>query len=337
MKIAFFELENWEEDFISKELVGHDLSFFDIPLTVDFNENLSEVEVLSTFIYSKINEPLLAKIPNLKFIATRSTGFDHIDLNLCKEKNIIVSNVPTYGENTVAEHCFALILTLSRRIISSVEKVRRGDFSLDDLRGFDLKGKTLGLVGTGHIGKHVVRMAHGFEMDILGYDLKRDEELTKRYGLKYVTIEDLLKNSDIISLHLPDNQQTHHFINKERIDLMKKGAYLINTSRGGLIDTEALVHALDDGKLAGAGLDVLEEECNIKEERQILSKQFPKKCLLLDIANNILIKNDKVIVTPHNAFNSQEALMRILSTTLENIQSYISQKPTNLVLDDKGN
>ena len=150
-------------------------------------------------------------------------------------------------------------------------------------------------------------------------------------NLKYVPIKELLQNSDIITLHLPDNPQTHHFINKEKMGHIKKGAYLINTSRGGLIDTEALVNALTDGKLAGAGLDVLEEECNIKEERQILSKQFPKKCLLLDIANNILIKNEKVIIDPHNAFNFQEALLRILSATLENIQSYILKNPTNLI------
>lgn len=331
MTIAFFELEDWEKDYITKNLTDHELIFFKEPLTSDFNDDLSKVEVLSVFIYSKIDKNTLSKMPNLKFIATRSTGFDHIDVEACKEREIKVSNVPTYGENTVAEHCFALILALSRKIIPSVEKVRRGDFSLDGLRGFDLKGKTLGVIGTGNIGKHVVRMAHGFELNILGYDHKEDQELVTKYGLKYVSIEKLLQNSDIVTLHLPDNPQTHHFIDKEKISHIKKGAYLINTSRGGLVDTEALVNALSDGKLAGAGLDVLEEECNIKEERQILSKQFPKKCLLLDIANNILIKNEKVIVTPHNAFNSQEALLRILSATAENIQSYILKNPTNLI------
>ena len=331
MTIAFFELEDWEKDYITKNLTDQNLIFFGEPLTNDFADDLSKVEVLSVFIYSKIDKNTLSKMPNLKFIATRSTGFDHIDLRACKERDIKVSNVPTYGENTVAEHCFALILALSRKVIPSVEKVRRGDFSLDNLRGFDLKGKTLGVIGTGNIGKHVVRMANGFELQILGYDQKEDQELVTKYGLKYVPIEELLQNSDIITLHLPDNPQTHHFIDKEKMSHIKKGAYLINTSRGGLVDTEALVNALTDGKLAGVGLDVLEEECNIKEERQILSKQFPKKCLLLDIANNILIKNEKVIITPHNAFNSQEALLRILSTTAANIQSYILKNPTNLI------
>lgn len=331
MTIAFFELEEWEKDYITKNLAGHDLVFFEETLTNKFNGDLSKVEFLSIFIYSEINKNTLAKMPHLKFIATRSTGFDHIDLGACKERNIQVSNVPTYGENTVAEHCFALILALSRKIIPSVEKVRRGNFSLDGLRGFDLKGKTLGVIGTGNIGKHVTRMANGFELKILGYDREEDPELVKKYGLNYVPIEELLQNSDIVTLHLPDNPHTHHFIDKEKMDLMKKGAYLINTSRGGLIDTEALVNALEDGKLAGAGLDVLEEECNIKEERQILSKQFPEKCLLLNIANNILIKNEKVIITPHNAFNSREALQRILSTTTENIQNYILKNPKNLI------
>lgn len=331
MTIAFFELEDWEKDYITKNITDHDLIFFEESLTNDFTGDLSKVEVLSVFIYSKIDKNTLSKMPSLKFIATRSTGFDHIDIESCKEKNIKVSNVPTYGENTVAEHCFALILALSRKIIPSVEKVRRGDFSLDGLRGFDLKGKTLGVIGTGNIGKHVIRMANGFELQILGYDQKEDQELVTKYGLKYVPIEELLQNSDIVTLHLPDNPQTHHFIDKQKMSQIKNGAYLINTSRGGLIDTESLVNALNDGKLAGVGLDVLEEECNIKEERQILSKQFPKKCLLLNIANNILIKNEKVIVTPHNAFNSQEALLRILTTTTENIQSYILKKPKNLI------
>lgn len=331
MTIAFFELEDWEKDYINKNLTGHDILFFEEPLVDDFAGDLTKVEALSVFIYSKIDKNILAKMPNLKFIATRSTGFDHIDLVASKEKNIVVANVPTYGENTVAEHCFALILALSRKIIPAVDKVRKGDFSLDGLRGFDLKGKTLGVIGVGSIGEHVIRMAYGFELNILAYDLKPKKELIKKYNLQYLPLVELLQKSDIISLHLPDNPKTHHLIDKEKISQIKKGAYLINTSRGGLVDTEALIEALADGRLAGAGLDVLEEECNIKEERQILSKQFPKKCLLLDIANNILIKNEKVIITPHNAFNSEEALSRILSTTLENIEGYISQKPINLI------
>lgn len=331
MKLAFFEIEDWEKDYINENLKGHEAVFFEGPLTEEFSEDLSGVEAISVFIYSVINEKVLTKMPDLRFIATRSTGFDHINVQACKDRNIPVAYVPTYGENTVAEHCFALILALSRKIIPSVEKVRKGDFALDGLRGFDLKGKTLGIVGTGHIGKHVARMANGFEMNILGYDLTQDEELVNKYGLKYVSVEELLKNSDIVSLHLPYNEKTHHFIDKEKMELMKKDAYLINTSRGGLMDTEALVNALAEDKLAGVGLDVLEEECHIKEERQILSKHFPKKCLLLDIANNILIKNEKVIVTPHNAFNSKEALTRILATTVDNIEGYVSKKPVNLV------
>jgi D-lactate dehydrogenase len=331
MKIAFFEVENWEKEYINKHLLDDEIVFYDNPLAEDFTEDLSAIEAISVFIYSKIDQSVLGKLPNLKFIATRSTGFDHIDLKACQDRGIQVSNVPAYGENTVAEHCFAMILALSRKIIPSVEKVRQGDFSPDGLRGFDLKGKIIGVIGTGHIGAHVVRMAHGFQMNILGFDLQKNKELVDKYALKYVTAEELLQNSDIITLHLPYNQKTHHFLDKQKIALMKQGAYIINTSRGGLVDTNELVKALQEEKIAGAGLDVLEEECNIKEERQILSKQFPKKCLLLNIANNMLIKNTKVIVMPHNAFNSQEALMRILATTIENLKSFAKGNYANLV------
>jgi D-lactate dehydrogenase len=265
-------------------------------------------------------------------ITTRSTGFDHIDLAGAKEKKIIVCNVPFYGENTVAEHTFALILALSRRLPESVDRAKKGDFSLDGLRGFDLKGKTLGIVGLGHIGQHVARIAKGFEMKVVAYDLKQDKKLAKEMGFNYASLEELLSKSDIITLHAPYNKTTHHLINSENINLIKKGAYLVNTARGALIQTEALLKSLSIGVLAGAGLDVLEEECFIKEEAQLLSKEFPKTCDLKTVLrNHILLQQKNVIATPHNAFNSNEALMRILDTTVLNIKSFIKNKPINKV------
>ena len=332
MKIAFFEIEDWEKEYIKSGLENQEVSFFEEPLSEDNFESAKDCQIISPFIYSQIDENVLGKLPELKMIATRSTGFDHINLASAKKDNITVCNVPFYGENTVAEHTFALILSLSRKLFDSVERARKGDFSLEGLRGFDLKDKTLGIVGMGHIGLHVARIAKGFEMNVLAYDLNQDKKMAKNIGFNYVNFEDLLSKSDIITLHAPYNKATHHLINSGNINLIKRGAYLINTARGGLIETDALLKALSDGILAGAGLDVLEEECFIKEEAQLLSKEFPKTCDLKTILqNHILLQQQNVIITPHNAFNSQEALMRILDTTIDNISAFIKGKPINEV------
>ena len=289
-------------------------------------------KIISPFIYSHVNNDILQKLLDLKMIATRSTGFDHIDVQSAKDKKITVCYVPFYGENTVAEHTFALILALSRRLIDSVERARKGDFTLDGLRGFDLKDKLLGIIGMGHIGIHVARIAKGFEMKVLAFDPKEDKKIAKKIGFEYTDLKDLLSKSDIITLHTPDNKETHHLINLENISSIKKGAYLINTARGGLIETQALLEALSNETLAGAGLDVLEEECFVKEEAQLLSKEFPKTCDLKTVLqNHILLQQKNVIITPHNAFNSQEALMRILDTTAENITGFMAGKLKNVV------
>ena len=279
-----------------------------------------------------MDKDVLQKLPDLEMIATRSTGFDHIDIQTAGANKVVVCNVPFYGENTVAEHTFALILALSRKLFDSAERARKGDFTLDGLRGFDLKDKMLGIIGLGHIGFHVARIAKGFEMKVLAYDVKEDKKLAKKIGFEYSSLENLLANSDIITLHAPYNEKTKHLINSENIKKIKKGACLINTARGGLIETQALFKALSDGTLAGAGLDVLEEECFIKEEAQLLSKEFPKTCDLRTVLqNHILLQQKNVIITPHNAFNSNEALMRILDTTVENIKSFAAGKPQNIV------
>jgi len=332
MKIAFFEAKPWEQEYIKNQLKDIDVVFFDQKLSVENADLAKDAQVISGFVDSQISKEMLAKLPNLKMIATRSTGFDHIDMQACKEKNIIVCNVPFYGENTVAEHTFALILDLSRKIHESIEQVKKEGFSIGGLMGFDLMGKTLGIVGTGHIGMHVARIAKGFEMNVVAFDAKPDKKLAKKLGFAYVTLEDLLKNSDIITLHLPLNAHTEHIINSSNAKLIKKGAYLINTARGGLIETAALVDALAKGIIAGAGLDVLEEECYIKEEEELLSSDFSKKCDIRTLLqNHILMEKSNVVITPHNAFNSKEALERILDTTVGNIQSFSKNKPTNLV------
>ena len=332
LKITFFEIEPWEIDYLKSKLKSFDLVFFEEKITPERLKKIPGVDILSPFIYSAINKKILNFLKSLKLIATRSTGFDHIDLETCKERNILVSNVPSYGENTVAEHTFALILALSRKIYPSLEKTKRGDFSLENLRGFDLKGKTLAVVGVGNIGRHVIRIAKGFEMNILAFDAGKDQKFAQEFDFKYVPLSYLFRNSDIITLHVPYNKSTHHMINLKTLKLFKKGCYLINTARGGICDTTALLEGLRQGIFAGLGLDVLEEECFIKEERELLTSVFKKtRDLKAALENHILINQPNVIITPHNAFNSKEALQRILDTTAENIKAFSAGRPVNLV------
>jgi len=331
MKIAFFEIKNWEKHFLKKRLKEHSLKFYKEPLSAGHIQEIKDFDIVSVFIYSKIDKQIIQKLPKLKLITTRSTGFDHIDLKECKKRKITVCNVPFYGENTVAEHTFALILSLSRNIHKAYIRTLRENYTIEGLKGFDLKGKTLGVIGTGHIGLHVIKIAKGFGMNVLAYDVNKNKFLAEVLGFEYVPLEELLKKSDIITLHVPYNKFTHHLINKNTIKLIKKGAILINTSRGGVVDTDALIEALDKKILAGAGLDVLEGEELIKEEKQLLYDKNKIKVLGNLFKDHILLSKDNVVFTPHIAFYSQEALERILETTVQNIIAFLSGNLQNTV------
>ena len=333
MKVVFFETASWERRYLTKALKPLRLSiqFVAEPLTDSSLSRAQGASVLSVFIYSTLTAALIKRLRGVRLIATRSTGFDHIDLKTCATRKIQVANVPAYGENTVAEHTFALILSLSRNVHKAYVRTVKGDFSLTGLQGFDLKGKTIGVVGAGRIGMHVIKMAKGFGMRVLAYDTRKDPFLSEVLDFRYVSLPELLKQSDIISLHLPYMQATHHLINRERFRVMKRGALLINTARGGLVDTNALVWALDQGIVGGAGLDVLEGEELVKEERQLLEKDFPKERLITALKNNILLHRENVVITPHIAFDSREALQRILDTTVANITGFLYGSSLNLV------
>ena len=332
MKIACFEVSESEKEYFQKKFKeGFEVSFFDDPVQEIDLAKIKDAETLVIFIYSRITKEVLDQLPKLKFISTMSTGFDHIDIEECKKRNILVATVPAYGEVTVAEHAFSLIFAISRRLIESYERVKNGDFNPEGLTGFDLFGKTLGVVGVGTIGCHVIRIAKGIGMDVLGYKRTPDEKLAKSLGFKFVEMDELLNKSDIITIHLPYCKETHHFINQESFKKMKNGAILINTARGAIVDTGALIEALNEGKVLAAGLDVLEEEPLLREEKELLSKKFKKDDLVRTLENHILLNNPKVLITPHNAFNSREALERILSTTGENINGFMSGNHKNLV------
>ena len=329
---VFFETEHWEERFI-RESALQELQprIYGERLAADTAKLAEDAEIISVFIYSEVSKEILDKLPKLRFIATRSTGYDHIETEECRRRGIAVSNVPYYGENTVAEHAFGLILSLSRKIYKAYLRTTRLDFSLDGLMGFDLKGKTMGVVGAGRIGLHVVRIAKGFGMNVLVYDVRQEPLLAEVLGFTYAPFEELLKSSDVISLHVPLNKATHHMVNRDNIGLIKRGALLINTSRGAVVETEALISALNEGIIAGVGLDVFEGEESIKEETELLVQGLPGDKMREILLSYALLHRENVVITPHIAFYSQEALQRIMQTTQENILGFLEGRPVNLV------
>jgi D-lactate dehydrogenase len=402
MKLGFFEAEGWEKEILERELPDLEIYFTTERLTKENVKNFQDLNILSIFISSEIDKEIIDSLPNLKLITTRSTGYDHIDCEYCRSKGILVCNVPEYGTKTVAEWTIGLMLNLMRKIYYAIDQIKEVEsFDLKNLRGEELYGKTLGVIGTGRIGKEVIKIAKAFGMNILAYDAFPDENFAKEYNVTYVTLEELLKNSDVITIHVNLNPSTYHLINKENIKLIKPGAYLINTARGGIVETEALLYALKEGILKGAALDVLEKETEIKEELDLLVKytksHLPESSDRINYPNNrpnnnihpnkrpndipeykpnenqkfspnsgnehsfgqdsgsnktfgqnsgsnnlketaftlwqnhILMKMPNVLITPHNAFNSKEAIEKILMITIENIKKFLEGKAINLV------
>ena len=336
MQIAFFEIEPRDAATFDSLKPGNSLRLTDEALSAGNAGRFVEAEIVSTFINSAIDRAVLNQLPALKLIATRSTGFDHIDTALCAERGILVCNVPVYGENTVAEHVFALLLALSHRLLEAVERARSGPFSPAGLTGFDLAGKTLGLVGTGAIGRHVVRIAHGFGMHVCAFDIVPDSDFATQEGFSYRTFDDLLTTADIISLHVPSTPQTRHLLSADAFMRMKDGVVIINTARGDVVDSHALIEALKSGKVAAAGLDVLPDEPMLREEAELIcSVDCDGDDLRTLVADQVLLRMPNVIVTPHSAFNTREAIARIAETTIKNIKTYLAGEPQNLVATQK--
>ena len=255
------------------------------------------------FHYSKLSKEQLDKLPHLRLIATRSVGFNHIDLEECAKRKIIVCNVPDYGSHVIAEHVFALLLGTLRHIHEGDERVEEGIFDYRGLRGITLRGKTIGIIGTGKIGSYVARVAHGFGMKVLAVDRCRTLELEELFGVKYTGMDELLKESDIISLHIPLLDATRHMINAEAIGKMKDGVILVNTARGGLVETGALVEALKNGKVSYALLDVMENEKDYEENKE-------------------LIEHPNAITTPHIAFYADESMKNMYEDCFDSIERW---------------
>ncbi len=333
MNIAMFETEEWERQACIGLEPQHHVRCVAEALDVRNAADFADAEVASPFINSRFDASALSQLPRLKLIATRSTGYDHIDLDYCVTHSIIVSNVPDYGDSTVAEHVFALLLAVARNIVESVERTRRGRFTQTGLRGFELRDGVIGVIGTGRIGLRVIEIARGFGMNVLAYDLQPDEAAATRLKFTYTGLDKLLSDSDVVTLHVPATSGTASMLSDPEFSRMKPGAILINTARGHIVDVEALVRALANGRLRGAGLDVLPQEPLIREEAAIFHQDAVRdaedfKAL---VANHVLLRFPNVIVTPHNAYNTEAALQRIIATTLANIEAFALGTPQNVV------
>jgi D-lactate dehydrogenase len=318
MRVAFFGAHAYDREFFDRfnARTGHQIHY----LTPHLNEQTVALaeghECVCVFVNDVVNEAVISQLAALgvKLIATRSAGFNHIDLDAARRHGLAVVRVPAYSPFAVAEHTAALILTLNRKTHRAFNRVRENNFSLDGLMGFDLHGKTVGVIGAGKIGRVFARIMQGFGCDVLAHDIAEDAALVAG-GVQYLPLPDLLRKSDIVSLHCPLLPSTHYLIRAETIALMKPGAMLINTSRGALVDTRAVIQALKTGHLGALGLDVYEEEADLFFEDQ--SGQ-----LLQDDVFARLLTFPNVLITGHQAFFTREALQAIAMTTLENITEF---------------
>lgn len=331
-KIVFYDVTDQDKQDLTNLPKEHEVVVHSERLSA---ENVDpDTEVLSVFVCSPVPKELIEKMPKLKLIATRSTGFNHIDMAAAKKHKVTVATVPTYGEHTVAEYAIALLLALTRKLFDAAGQVDAGELNANIVHGTDLYGKTMGIVGFGRIGQNVGRLAKAFGMDVLVYDVRKNDDLAKEIGVTYMPLKDVLAKADVVSLHAPLTKDTKHIIDKETLGLMKRGSYLINTARGELVDTMALVDALQSGQLAGAAIDVIEDEklMDMDEEELLLRKdRVPRVSLEHMVAIDILQKMYNVIITGHNAYNTVEAIGRINQTTVENITAYLKGKPQNEV------
>lgn len=329
--IYFYDATDLDREQLSAGLASTDHAWEYIAEHVSVHNLHPDTEVLSVHVGSVVSAEIIQSLPNLKLICCRSTGFNNIDLAAAHGQGIVVVSVPGYGEQTVAEFAFALILSLSRKVALEIRDTKLQESPSAGTIGFDLLGKTIGVVGTGRIGKKTIAIAQGFGMKVLAYDVFVDAEFAAQHGVEYMALDDLLAHSDVVSLHAPYTPENHHLINAERLALMKPTAILINTARGELIDTKALAHALYDKKLGGAGLDVVEGEKYMSLDEDLSLSPVSGSSTEQALYVMALQKMSNVVLTPHIAFNTIEAIGRINTTTVENIIKYWIGEPQNVV------
>ncbi len=315
MRVAVFSTKPYDREFLGRANAdhGHELVFFEPRLGPETAPLAQGFAGVCAFVNDVLSAPVLEALAagGARVIALRSAGFNHVDLPAAERLGLSVVRVPAYSPHAVAEHTIALILALDRKIHRAHARVREGNFSLDGLLGFDLCEQTVGVVGTGQIGKVVVRILRGFGCEVLAHDPFPDPGV-EASGARYVALDELLRRSGVVTLHCPLTPDTHHLIGPSALALMPRGVMLINTSRGALVDTRAVIAALKSGQVGYLGLDVYEEEADLFFE------DLSSRTLQDDVFARLLTFPN-VIVTGHQAFFTREALTRIASTTLGNV------------------
>ncbi|MEX0748929.1 MAG: NAD(P)-dependent oxidoreductase [Candidatus Saccharimonadales bacterium] len=331
-KIVFFDTHGGDSRYFKqalKNLFKYEVVTTPQPLNETTVTEYADAAIVSVFVTSAVTAKVVAALPQLELIAARSTGYDHIDLAAAAHQHTLVSVVPSYGDKTVAEYTFMLLLSVMRRLDESQRQIELGVIKYRELIGSDLNGKTIGLIGCGQIGRQVAKIARGFEMEVIGFDINSKES----EHINYRDFDTVIAESDIISLHLPATKQTRHIIDKSVLEKMKSGVVILNTARGELIDTSALIEALYSGRVGAAGLDVVEGENLLRREEEIalLHPEARMQDLVHQTEHSVLLRMPQVVLTPHNAFNSREALARIRQTTSENIKQFLLHSPQNIV------
>ena len=318
MRIAFFSTHPFDRQpfEVANEKLGHQLVFLEAQLNEKTAELARACPAICAFVSDRLTDNVLTQLKSggCELVALRSAGFNNVDLASAKRLGLTVARVPAYSPNAVAEHTIGLMLSLNRKIHRAYARTREHNFNLEGLLGFDMNGRTVGLIGVGRIGRIVARILLGFGCRVLAHDQRVDPEL-EASGVGFVSLPELLQSSDIVSLHCPLTKETHHLIDKDRIGLMKPCAFLINTSRGGLVDSKALLHALKHGQLKGLALDVYEEE------EGVFFHDLSEKPLDDDVLARLLTFPN-VLITAHQGFFTEEALSNIATTTLTNVTEF---------------
>ena len=325
MKIAFFSSKSYDQKYFNaaNENRDHELSFFEVSLKPSSAKLASGFDAVCAFVNDRINEETMKLLhdENIKLILLRCAGFNNVDLEAADTYGIRIMRVPAYSPHAVAEHAVALILSLNRKIHKAYNRVRDNNFSLERLAGFDLNDKTVGVIGTGNIGIEFSRIMQGFGCKVIAFDVRKNEKVEKM-GVEYVELETLFKTSDIVSLHCPLTPDTHHIINNDSLQTMKKGAMLINTSRGKLINTPDVIQSLATRHLGYLGIDVY------AEEEKIFFKDLSEK-IIDDEMISRLLTFPNVLITAHQGFLTHEALVEIADTTLDNAEDFAAGRSSD--------
>lgn len=323
MKVAIFSAHRFEQPYLTNANADrHELIFLDTRLTENTFLLATGCRAVSLFVSDTAGQSVLDSLRGIgiEFLALRSAGFNHVDLKTARQHKMRVARVSAYSPHAIAEHAVGMMLALNRKFIQSHQRVMEFNFSLDGLVGFDMHGKTVGIVGTGKIGAVVARILHGFGCRLLACDPAPDPVLVAQYGVTYTSLDDICQNADIITLHAPLREETKHLMDKNRLSQLKSGAMLINTSRGGLINSKDLIDALKSGRLGSVGLDVYEEE------EGLFFEDHSEELLLDDtIARLMIFKN--VLITAHQAFLTDTALSNIATMTIENLTCFEENRP----------